>query len=243
MAELKSIKSSVNVTETLLILDSMIGNDAVNIAQNFNSVIDLNGFILSKMDSDTRGGSALSLYYATKKPIKFIGAGEKISDIEDFHPERIASRILDLGDMLSLIEQAEQKFDEKEVEKLEKKLKKNKFDIDDFYKQLQQIKKLGSMDKLISMLPGGAAVSSQLNNVDTGAELDKTEAIINSMTKKEKSNPKVMNASRRKRVAIGSGTSVTDVNKFLKSFDRMKKMIKTLPKGNLNGIGKMIGLS
>ncbi|MEI6093267.1 MAG: signal recognition particle protein [bacterium] len=238
MDELKDLKDDFNPSEILLVADAMLGQDAVNVAKEFNSLLDLSGFILTKLDSDTRGGAALSLFHTTKKPIKFMGFGEKISELEVFHPERIASRILDLGDMMTLIEKAESAFDKEESIKIEKKLRKNTFDIDDFRDQIKQIKKLGSLSGIMSMIPG---VSAMMNKVQGMAppeeELGKIEAMINSMTKKERQTPDIINGNRRKRIALGSGTSVNDVNKFLKSFDHMKKLMKNLPKSGFSGLG------
>lgn len=243
MDELKELKQGFTPSEILLVADSMLGQDAVNVAKEFDSLLDLSGFILTKLDSDTRGGAALSLFHTTKKPIKFMGFGEKIAELEVFHPDRIASRILDLGDMMTLIEKAQTHFDQAEAEKLEKKMRKNAFDIDDFHAQLKQIKKLGSLSGIMSMIPG---VSGMMNKLDGMAppedELKKIEAIIHSMTKKERQAPEIINGSRRKRIAQGSGTAVADVNKFLKSFDHMKSLMKHLPKSgfpDLRGKGNI----
>jgi signal recognition particle subunit SRP54 len=239
MSELKDLKKGFNPSEILLVVDSMVGKESVNIANEFNNLLDINGFILSKMDSDVKGGAALSLFSATKKPIKFIGLGEKADALELFYPDRIASRILDLGDILTLIEKAENSFSEKEKERLEKKIRKNTFDIEDFLTQIKQIKKMGSLDSIISMIPGISGLTSKIKNMAPAEEeFKKIEAIINSMTKKERSEPSIINGSRRKRIAIGSGTSINDVNKFLKQFDNMKKMMKYLPKTGMPGIFK-----
>ena len=238
MDELKKLKNDFNPSEILLVADSMLGQDAVNVAREFDGLLDLSGFILTKLDSDTRGGAALSLFHTTGKPIKFMGFGEKVSELEVFHPDRIASRILDLGDMMTLIEKAESHFDKEEAIKLEKKLRKNTFDIDDFKDQLKQIKKLGSLSGLMSMIPGASGMMGKLQGMTPpDEELKKIESIINSMTKKERQLPDIINGNRRKRIALGSGTSVNDVNKFLKSFDHMKKLMKHLPKSGLSGLG------
>ncbi|MCX6113578.1 MAG: signal recognition particle protein [Proteobacteria bacterium] len=238
MDELKELKNDFNPSEILLVADSMLGQDAVNVAREFDGLLDLSGFILTKLDSDTRGGAALSLFNTTGKPIKFMGFGEKVSELEVFHPDRIASRILDLGDMMTLIEKAESHFDKEEAIKLEKKLRKNTFDIDDFKDQLKQIKKLGSLSGLMSMIPGASGMMGKLQGMThPDEELKKIESMINSMTKKERQLPDIINGNRRKRIALGSGTTVNDVNKFLKSFDHMKKLMKHLPKSGFSGLG------
>lgn len=234
MKELKNIKSEVNPTEVLLVVDSMTGQDAVNVAESFNSALEIDGVILTKLDGDTRGGAALSVLAVTGKPIKFAGIGEKLSDIEPFHPERMASRILGMGDMLSLIEKAQTQFDEKEAENLAKKLKENSFDLNDLLAQMKQIKKMGPLKQVMSMLPG---VGKQLENVDVDdRQMYRIEAIITSMTAKEREKPSIINPSRKKRIATGSGTRVEDVNKLLRQFEQMQKMMKQL-KGK-NGKGK-----
>lgn len=237
MNELKSLKEEFKPSEILLTADAMLGQSAVAVAREFNQVLDISGFILSKLDSDVRGGSALSLYYTTKKPIKFMGLGEKADDFEQFHPERIAGRILDYGDLMSLVEKAEANFDKKESEKLEEKFRKNTFDIEDFLGQIKQIKKLGSLESLMGFIPGMSGLKSKLNKMTPpDEEFKKIEAIINSMTLKERRNANILNASRRKRIAQGSGTNVADVNKFLKQFEDMKKIIKNLPKSGIAGL-------
>lgn len=237
MNELKDVKKAFKPSEILLVADSMLGRDAVNVAKEFDETLSLTGFILSKLDSDTRGGVCLSLNYITKKPIKFMGLGEKIDEFEVFHPDRVVSRILDFGDMMTLIEKAERQFDEKEKEKLEKKLKKNQFDIEDFLSQIKQIKKMGSVESLMSMIPGVSGMMSKVKNLaPPDEELKKIEAIIQSMTKYERQNPSIIKNSRRQRIAKGSGTNIKDVNKFLKQFDNMKKMMKNLPKSGISGL-------
>jgi signal recognition particle subunit SRP54 len=238
MQELVALKKHFSPTEILLVADSMLGQDAVNVAKEFDSLLNLSGFVLTKLDSDTRGGAALSLYYTTGKPIKFMGLGEKTDALEVFHPERVASRILDMGDVLSLIEKAQTQFDKKESEKIEKKLRKNEFDIEDFRDQIKQLKKLGSMESLLSMMPGFAGIKGKLKGLTPpDEELKKIESMINSMTIKERQKPEIINGNRKKRIASGSGTSVNDVNKFLKSFNDMKKMMKNLPKTGFSGLG------
>jgi len=238
MNELKELKSAYSPSEILLVIDSMIGRDAVNVAKEFDSLLDLNGFILTKLDSDARGGAALSLYKTIGKPVKFAGVGEKGDAFEQFYPDRMASRILDLGDVMTLIERAQENYDQKEAERLEKKLKKNEFDIEDFLAQIQQIKKLGSLESILSFMPGFSAIKGKLKGLTPpDKELRKIEAIIGSMTRQERQAPNIINGNRRKRIATGSGTSVNDVNKFLKSFDDMKKLMKSLPKSGFSGLG------
>ncbi len=239
MQELKDVKKSVKPHEILLVVDSMIGQDAVNIAETFNNEVGIDGIVLTKLDGDTRGGAALSVKKVTGKPIKYIATGEKLSDLEEFHPERMASRILGMGDVLSIIEKAEENFDLSEAEKLEKSIRKNKFDLDDYLTQLRQMKKMGSFSSILKMLPG---VGNQLANVEVDdKELNRIEAMICSMTKEERSNPKVLNASRRIRIAKGSGTTVQQLNKFMKTFEMTQSMMKNLksPKKMKNMMRKM----
>ena len=220
MQELKDVKKSIKPHEILLVVDSMTGQDAVNIAQTFNEQVGIDGIILTKLDGDTRGGAALSVKKVTGKPIKYIATGEKLSDIEEFHPERMASRILGMGDVLSIIEKAEENFDLEEAEKLEKSLKKNKFDLDDYLMQLRQMKKMGSFSSILKMIPG----MGKLSNVEVDdKELNRIEAMICSMTLEERRNPKILNASRRIRIANGSGTTVQQLNKFMKTFEMTRK--------------------
>ena len=236
MQELKNIKSDVKPHEILLVVDSMTGQDAVNVASSFNENLGIDGVILTKLDGDTRGGSALSVKKVTGKPIKFAATGEKLSDIEEFHPDRMASRILGMGDVLSIIEKAEESFDEEEALKLEKKLKKQGFDLDDYLAQLKQMKKLGSFSSILKMLPGMDA----LKNVKIDdKEFDRIEAIISSMTKEERRNPKILNGSRRIRIAKGSGTTVQDINKFMNSYEMTQKMMKKMT-GNKGMMKKMM---
>ena len=235
MEELKNLKQGVKPHEILLVVDSMIGQEAVNIAQTFNEKLGIDGIVLTKLDGDTRGGAALSVKKVTGKPIKFAATGEKLSDIEEFHPERMASRILGMGDVLSIIEKAEEAFDEEEAIKIEKQLRKKEFDLDDYLVQLKQIKKMGSFSSILKMIPGMNNVKDL--NVDD-KEIYKIEAIICSMTKQERKNPKLLNASRRKRIAQGSGTTVQQINKFMDSFEMTQKMMKKMQSGK--GMKKMM---
>ena len=225
MQELVNIKKAVRPQEILLVVDSMTGQEAVNVAQTFNDKVGIDGVVLTKLDGDTRGGAALSVKKVTGKPIKFAGVGEKLSDLEEFHPDRMASRILGMGDVLSIVEKAEQALDLEEAEKLEKQLQKNKFDLDDYLAQLKQIKKMGSLSSILKMLPGASKLKDL--KVDD-KEFTRIEAIITSMTAKERKNPSLLNASRRKRIAKGSGTQVHDINKFMESFEMTQKMMKQM---------------
>ena len=230
MEELKKIKAEVNPTEILLTIDAMIGQDSVNVAEHFNGLLDITGVILTKLDGDTRGGAALSVRHVTGKPIKFIGVGEKMDALEAFHPDRMASRILGMGDVLSLIEKAEQAYDEKKAAELEQKLRKSLFTLDDYLDQLGQIKKMGNLEQLMGMIPGMKAGALKDAKIDEKA-MARTEAIIKSMTMKEREHPEIIQASRKIRIAKGSGTSVEEVNKLLKQFDQMKNMIKQFSNG------------
>ena len=225
MKELKGIKDAVSPTEILLVVDAMLGQDAVNVATSFNDLLDITGVVLTKMDGDTRGGAALSIRHVTGKPIKFVGTGEKLDALEVFHPDRMASRILGMGDVLSLIEKAETAYDEKQAMELEKKMREQTFSLEDFLVQLRQLRKMGNLDQIIGMLPGANVGALKNAQVDEG-QMKKIEAIILSMTKKERLHPEVINGSRRKRIAAGSGTTVEDINKLLKQFEQMKKMMK-----------------
>ena len=227
MDELKNIKAAVKPTEIILVVDAMTGQDAVTVAQTFDEALGIDGVLLSKMDGDARGGAALSVKAVTGKPIKFIGTGEKLGDIESFHPDRMASRILGMGDVLTLIEKAQQSFDQKQAAETAKKMMAGKLTLTDFYDQLQQMKNMGSMEDMLGMLPGVDAKAL------AGAKLDEkqmahTEAIIQSMTPKERDNPSIINFSRKKRIAAGCGLTVEQVNKLLKQFDAMQKMTKQL---------------
>ncbi len=236
MNELKSLKTNVKPHEILLVVDSMTGQDAVNVAEKFNESLDIDGVVLTKLDGDTRGGAALSVKKVTGKPIKFAATGEKLSDIEVFHPERMASRILGMGDILSIIEKAEENFDLEQAEKLEKQLKKKELDLDDYLAQLRQVKKMGSFSSLLKMIPG----MNQIKDLKVDdKEFVKIEAIICSMTKEEKKDTRLLNASRRQRIAAGSGTTVQDINKFIKSFEMTKKMMKQM-QSNKGGLKKFM---
>jgi len=224
MNEIANLKEAINPNETLFVVDSMTGQDAVNTAKEFNDRLDFDGVVLTKLDGDTRGGAALSIRTVVTKPIKFVGTGEKMEAIDVFHPERMADRILGMGDVVSLVERAQQQFDEKQARELEKKIRKNKFDFNDFMNQIQQIKKMGNIKELAGMIPG---VGKALKDVDIDDNAFKgIEAIINSMTPKERSNPDIINQSRKLRIAKGSGTKLEEVNRLLKQFDQTKKMMK-----------------
>ena len=225
MEELRSIKEKVEPTEILLTIDSMISQDSVNVAEHFNNLLDITGVILTKLDGDTRGGAALSVRYVTGKPIKFIGVGEKIDAIEPFHPDRMASRILGMGDVLSLIEKAEAAYDDKKAAELEKKMRDQSFTLDDYLEQFEQIKNMGSMEQLLGMMPGVNASALKDAQIDEKA-LGRTEAIIKSMTPRERAKPEILNSSRKRRIAAGSGTSVEEVNRLLKQFEQIKKLMK-----------------
>lgn len=232
MEELANIKKATNPTEILLVVDAMTGQDAVNVAKSFNDLLDITGVVMTKMDGDTRGGAALSVKYITGKPIKFIGTGEKLDAIEVFHPDRMASRILGMGDILSLIEKAEAAYDAKNALEMEKKIREQTFTLDDFLDQMKQLKKMGSLEQIAGMIPGmktGALKDAQIDE----KQMARTEAIILSMTKAERTKPEIINGSRRKRIANGSGTTVEEVNKLLRQFDQMKKMMK-----QFTGMGK-----
>ena len=227
MKELKDLKISVKPHEILLVVDSMTGQDAVNIAGTFNEQLGIDGIVLTKLDGDTRGGAALSVKKVTGSPIKYIATGEKLSDIEVFHPDRMASRILGMGDVLSIIEKAEESFDLEQAEKIEKSLRKNKFDLDDYLLQLRQMKKMGSMSSILKMFGMGKLSDVQIDD----KEFIRIEAMICSMTKEERANPKILNASRRLRIAAGSGTTVPQINKFMKTFEVTQKMMKEMTSG------------
>jgi len=239
MAELVRIKQRVSPTEILLVADAMTGQDAVNVAKHFNDLLDISGVILTKMEGDARGGAALSVKAVTDKPIKFIGVGEKLDALEPFFPDRLASRILGMGDMLSLIEKAQEEFDEKEALKLAKKLKKREFDLEDFLGQLRQLKKLGSLEQIMGMIPGLGQLKQLKNMKPDEKELGRVEAIINSMTRGERENYKIINGSRRRRIALGSGTTIQDVNRLLKNFAQTKKMMENLTRKGLQGVPSM----
>jgi signal recognition particle subunit SRP54 len=241
MGELVRIKDKVRPTEILLVADAMTGQDAVNVAREFNEKLGISGVILSKMEGDARGGAALSIKAVTQRPIKFIGVGEKVEALEPFHPDRMASQILGMGDVLTLIEKAQAEFDEKEARDLEKKLKKNEFDLEDFRTQLKQVKKLGSMEQIMGMLPGMGQMKQIKQLKPDERELVRVEAIINSMTREERQNYKLINGSRRKRIARGSGTSIQDVNRLLKNFAQTKKMMERFSKKGLGSMPSLFG--
>ena len=224
MNEIATLKEAVNPSETLFVVDSMTGQDAVNTAKEFNDRLDFDGVVLTKLDGDTRGGAALSIRTVVTKPIKFVGTGEKMEAVDVFHPDRMADRILGMGDIVSLVERAQQQFDEKQARELEKKIMKNKFDFNDFMSQIQQIKKMGNIKDLAAMIPG---VGKAIKDIDIDDNAFKgIEAIINSMTPKERTHPEIINQSRRNRIAKGSGTTIQDVNRLMKQFDNMRKMMK-----------------
>lgn len=238
MAELKNIKAEVKPHEILLVVDAMTGQDAVNVASSFNEALGIDGIVLTKLDGDTRGGAALSTRAVTGKPVKFVGTGEKLGDLEDFHPDRMASRILGMGDMLSLIEKAETAIDEKKALELEQKIRKNKFDLNDLYDQISQVRKMGSVKDTLSMIPG---LGKKIENVDIDErKFDRVQAVILSMTPKERENPDIINPSRKRRIAAGSGQQVEDVNRVLNQHKNMQKMLKQFSgKGGKNKFRKM----
>lgn len=243
MEELRKIKAAVSPTEILLTVDAMLGQDAVNVAESFNNLLDITGVVLTKMDGDTRGGAALSVRYVTGKPIKFVGTGEKLDAIEPFHPDRIASRILGMGDVLSLIEKAEAAYDEKNAAELERKIRESTFSLEDFLMQLRQLRKMGNLDQILGMLPGANTGALKDINLDE-KQMAHTEAIVLSMTPQERLHPEIINGARRKRIAAGCGLTVEDVNKLLRQFDQMKKMMKQFAGANsaksrrlMNGMG------
>ena len=228
MNELKEIKEFANPDEILLVVDSMTGQDAVNVAENFNELLDITGVVLTKLDGDTRGGAALSIRSVTDKPIKYAGMGEKLDELEPFHPERMASRILGMGDVLTLIEKAQENIDEKQAKDLEEKMRTMSFTFDDFLEQMGQVKKMGPLEDIMSMIPGAGKMKGLKNAQIDEKQLVHIEAIIQSMTKKERSEPEIIGASRKKRIAKGSGTNVSQVNRLLKQFADMKKMMKQM---------------
>ena len=237
MTEISNLKNAIHPDETLFVVDSMTGQDAVNTAKEFNDRLDFDGVVLTKLDGDTRGGAALSIRTVVTKPIKFVGTGEKMEAIDVFHPSRMADRILGMGDIVSLVERAQEQFDEEEARRLQKKIQKNKFDFNDFLNQIEQIKKMGNLKDLAAMIPG---VGKAIKDVDIDDDAFKgIEAIIKSMTPKERSNPEILNQSRRVRIAKGSGTNIQDVNRLIKQFDQTRKMMKMLTGG---GMGRMAGM-
>lgn len=238
MKEIESLKKALNPSETLFVVDSMTGQDAVNTAKTFNERLDFDGVVLTKLDGDARGGAALSIRAVVDKPIKFISTGEKMDAIDVFHPDRMAQRILGMGDVVSLVEKAQQTFDQQEAQRLNKKIRKNQFDFDDFLSQLHQVRKMGNIKDLVSMIPG---VGKAMKGVDLDDDSFKPiEAIIHSMTPRERANPEIISGSRRKRIATGSGTSVQEVNNLMKQFNEMRKMMKTMNKmGGKRGMANM----
>ncbi len=236
MQEITAIKASINPAETLFVVDSMTGQDAVNTAREFNERLDFDGVVMTKLDGDTRGGAAISIRSVVDKPLKFISMGEKMDTLEVFHPDRMADRILGMGDIVSLVERAQEQFDEEEAKKLQAKLRKNQFTLNDFMAQLQQVKKMGNIKEMASMIPG---VGKALKNIDIdNSVFDRTEAIINSMTPYERENPQVLNGSRKTRIAAGSGTNMEEVNKLLKQFDQSAKMMKMVANGSMGKMAK-----
>lgn len=235
MEEISNVKEAVQPNETLFVVDSMTGQDAVNTAKAFNDRINYDGVVLTKLDGDTRGGAALSIKYTVGKPIKFVSTGEKMDTLDVFHPDRMASRILGMGDIISFVERAEQQFDEEQAKKLEKKIKKNKFDFNDFLEQIGQIRKMGDLKSLIGMIPGMSKMTKNLD-IDNNA-FNKVEAIIFSMTPQERANPELMNTSRKRRIAAGCGQTIEEINMFLKQFDQMRKMMHKMSKMPGMGMG------
>jgi signal recognition particle subunit SRP54 len=238
MGELSRIRESVNPADILLVADAMTGQDAVNIAKAFDERLDIGGVVLSKMDGDARGGAALSIRSITGKPIKFIGVGEKLGELEAFHPDRMASRILGMGDVLTIIEKAQEVVDEKEALELQKKLRKNQFTLEDFRDQMRQIRKMGSLSDILGMIPGMGKIKQMKNLEVDDKELVHIEAIINSMTPQERRQYNIINGSRRKRIATGSGTRVQDVNRLLKNYAQIMKMMKKINKSGMRGLGR-----
>jgi signal recognition particle subunit SRP54 len=236
MKEISAIKSGINPTETLFVVDSMTGQDAVNTAKTFNDIIDYDGVVLTKLDGDTRGGAALSVKYTVGKPIKFVSTGEQMDTLDVFYPERMAQRILGMGDIVSFVEKAQEQFDEKEAKKLEKKIKRNKFDFDDFLGQLNQIRKMGDLKSLMGMIPGMNKLTKNLD-IDDSA-FAKVESIIHSMTPDERAKPELLNMSRKRRIAKGCGRNIHEINMFIKQFDQMRKMMHMMSKGK--GMDKMM---
>ena len=231
MVEITAIKAAVKPSETLFVVDSMTGQDAVNTAKEFNDRLNFDGVVLTKLDGDTRGGAAISIRSVVDKPLKFISSGEKMDALQVFHPERMADRILGMGDVVSLVERAQEQFDEEEARKLKKKLMKDQFNFNDFRDQIAQVKKMGNLKDLASMIPG---MGKALKDIDIPDDAFKqTEAIIDSMTPAERENPEIINASRRERIAKGSGTQLADVNRLLKQFEQTRKMMKTVASGNM----------
>ena len=240
MDELKNIKANIHPHEILLVVDAMTGQDAVNAATAFDEALGIDGVLLTKLDGDARGGAALSIRAATGKPIKCVGTGEKLDMIEPFHPERMASRILGMGDMLTFIEKAEQQYDEKQAKKLEEKLRKNRLTLSDYLDQMEQLQKMGDLSQIASMLPGNLGKGLDASRIDE-KQMAHSKAIIQSMTPRERENPQILNASRKRRIAAGCGLEVVDVNRLLKSFEALQQLTKSLTKGKMRGMGAMMG--
>ena len=237
MSEIKQIEQTINPSETLLVADSLTGQVAANVAKEFKSTVNLTGIVLTRSDGDGRGGAALSMKYVSQVPIKFLGVGEKIDNLEEFYPDRIANRILGMGDIVSLVEKATQDLDEENLKKTEEKLKKGQFSLDDYLSQLRQMKKMGGIEGIMSFLPGVSKIKSQMDQAGVDEKIvSKNEAVILSMTKKERTNPKIIDGSRKKRIANGSGTDIAAINKLLKQFKMMSEMMKKMSKGNTKGL-------
>ncbi len=237
MSEIKQIEQTINPSETLLVADSLTGQVAANVAKEFKSTVNLTGIVLTRSDGDGRGGAALSMKYVSQVPIKFLGVGEKIENLEEFHPDRIANRILGMGDIVSLVEKATQDIDEENLKKTEEKLKKGQFSLDDYLSQLRQMKKMGGIEGIMSFLPGVSKIKNQIDQAGVNEKIvSKNEAVILSMTKKERTNPKIIDGSRKKRIANGSGTDIATINKLLKQFKMMSEMMKKMSKGNMKGL-------
>ncbi|VAW29918.1 Signal recognition particle protein Ffh, partial [hydrothermal vent metagenome] len=240
MDEIKAIKAKVNPVEMLLVADAMTGQQAVRVATDFNEAVDITGLIMTKIDGDARGGAAISMREVTGVPIKFLGTGEKLNAIEPFHPDRLSGRILGMGDVLTLIERAQEEMDQEEAEKAGQRMLKGDFNLEDFLNQMQQIKRLGPIGQLLEMIPGMNKMAKDVDLSDAENDMKRIEAIIQSMTLKERQNPKILKANRKRRVAAGSGTTVQDVNSLLKQFREMKKMMKQLGKGGGRGLKKLM---
>ena len=237
MSEIKQIEQTINPSETLLVADSLTGQVAANVAKEFKSTVNLTGIVLTRSDGDGRGGAALSMKYVSQVPIKFLGVGEKIDNLEEFYPDRIANRILGMGDIVSLVEKATQDLDEDNLKKTEEKLKKGQFSLDDYLSQLRQMKKMGGIEGIMSFLPGVSKIKSQMDQAGVDEKIvSQNEAVILSMTKKERTNPKIIDGSRKKRIANGSGTDIAAINKLLKQFKMMSEMMKKMSKGNTKGL-------
>ena len=237
MSEIKQIEQTINPSETLLVADSLTGQVAANVAKEFKSTVNLTGIVLTRSDGDGRGGAALSMKYVSQVPIKYLGVGEKIENLEEFHPDRIANRILGMGDIVSLVEKATQDIDEENLKKTEEKLKKGQFSLDDYLSQLRQMKKMGGIEGIMSFLPGVSKIKNQMDQAGVDEKIvSKNEAVILSMTKKERTNPKIIDGSRKKRIANGSGTDIATINKLLKQFKMMSEMMKKMSKGNMKGL-------